>query len=97
MKNSLLISRFFTSFSVVFFEVNKQRAIKHLEDAMRFWDVVFDITRPIYNDMPLAAYSYPHEGNRSLIENNRRFHWEKLRPEVARDIEIARHATPNAR
>ena len=97
MKNSPLISRFFTSFSVVFFEVNKQRAVNHLENAMRFWDVVIDITRPIYNDMPLAAYSYPHEGNRSLIQNNRRFHWEKLRPEVARDIATAREATANSR
>jgi hypothetical protein len=73
-------------------EENKQNAVKHLENALRFWDVVIDITRPIYNDMPLAAYSYPHEGNLSVIDTDRRFHWEKLRPEVAKDIQIARNA-----
>jgi hypothetical protein len=73
-------------------EENKQNAVKHLENALRFWDVVIDITHPIYNDMPLAAYSYPHEGNLSVIDTDRRFHWENLRPEVAKDIQIARNA-----
>lgn len=76
-------------------EENKQNAVKHLENALRFWDIVIDITRPIYKDMPLAAYSYPHEGTRSDIDNNSRFHWEKLRPEVAKDIEIANNAAVN--
>jgi hypothetical protein len=38
-------------------EENKQAAIKHLENALRFWDVLISITRPIYNDMPLVHYS----------------------------------------
>jgi hypothetical protein len=77
-------------------EENKQHAVSHLKEALRYWDTVIAITRPLYNDMPLAAYSYPHAGNRSLIENNRRFHWHLLRPEVARDIETANNATANA-
>ena len=70
-------------------EENKQNAVKHLEEALRFWDVVVGITRPIYNDMPLTHYS---EQNDKL-----RFHWEILRPEVARDVDIARNATVNLR
>lgn len=65
-------------------EENKQNAVKHLEEALRFWDVVVGITRPIYNDMPLTHYS---EQNDKL-----RFHWEILRPEVAKDVEIAKNA-----
>lgn len=74
-------------------EENKQNAVKHLENALGFWDEVVNISRPIYNDMPLAAYSYPQEGASSVIDYGRRFHWEMLRPEVARDIEIATNAT----
>jgi hypothetical protein len=68
-------------------EENKQNAVKHLEEALRYWDVVVAITRPIYNDMPLTHYS---EQNDKL-----RFHWEKLRPEVAKDLEIAKNTTFN--
>ncbi|MBA2761069.1 MAG: hypothetical protein H0U39_03745 [Segetibacter sp.] len=68
-------------------EENKQNAVRHLEEALRFWDVVVGITRPIYNDMPLTHYS---EQNDKL-----RFHWEILRPEVAKDLEIAKNTTFN--
>ncbi len=73
-------------------EENKQKSVKHLENSLHFWDEVVAVTRPIYNDMPLAAYSYPHEGNLSAVDDNRRFHWEKLRPEVAKDVMIAKNA-----
>lgn len=73
-------------------EENKLGAVQHLEKALHFWDEVIAITRPLYQHMPLAAYSYPHQGDRSLIENQRRFHWELLRPDLVRDIEIARNA-----
>jgi hypothetical protein len=76
-------------------EENKKMAVQHLQEALRFWDEVVSITRPIYNDMPLAAFTYPHKGVVSAINNNRRFHWEKLRPEVAQDVEIARNAMVN--
>jgi hypothetical protein len=68
-------------------EENKQNAVKRLEEALHFWDVVVGITRPIYNDMPLTHYS---EQNDKL-----RFHWEILRPEVAKDLEIAKNTTFN--
>jgi hypothetical protein len=35
-------------------EENKQRAIRHLEASLRYWDEVVAITRPLYNDMPLV-------------------------------------------
>ncbi len=73
-------------------EKNKQNAIKYLQNALGFWDKVIAITSPLYKDMPLAAYSYPHEGNASVINDNRKFHWKKLRPEVAKDIVIAKNA-----
>lgn len=77
-------------------EANKQKAVKHLENSLQFWDAVVAITRPIYNDMPLAAYNYPHEGSLEGVDVNRRFHWEKLRPEVAKDVMIARNAVVNS-
>ena len=65
-------------------EENKQNAVRHLEEALRYWDVVVGITRPIYKDMPLTHYSEQ--------DDKLRFHWAILRPEVARDVEIARNA-----
>lgn len=70
-------------------EENKQTAVRHLEKALQFWDVVVDITRPIYNDMPLVHYS-SQDGKNWKENDHLRFHWEKLRPDVAKDIEIAK-------
>jgi hypothetical protein len=73
-------------------EENKQIAIKHLENALKFWNMVIDITRPIYNDMPLVHYS--QQDGKTWKENyNLLFHWEKLRPDLSKDIEIAKNAT----
>lgn len=72
-------------------EKNKQKAINHLQKALKYWDVVISITRPIYNDMPLVHYS--EENGKHWRENDHlRFHWEKLRPDVAKDIEYAKSA-----
>ena len=76
-------------------EGNKQAAIKHLENSLRFWDVVISITRPIYNDMPLTHYS-EQNGVRSKENQRLLFHWEKLRPDVARDVETAKKSVFNA-
>ena len=73
-------------------EAKKLEAVSHLEKALQYWDEIISISRPIYKDMPLAAYSYPHDGNNSIIETDRRFHWEKLRPDVLMDIETAKNA-----
>jgi hypothetical protein len=72
-------------------EENKQNAITHLENALKFWDIVINITRPLYKDMPLVHYS--EQNGKSWKENDHlRFHWELLRPEVAKDIDIAKEA-----
>lgn len=74
-------------------EQNKLNAIKHLQEALKYWDSVISITRPIYNDMPLVHYS--EENGKHWRQNDHlRFHWEKIRPDVARDIDYARNATP---
>lgn len=68
-------------------EENKKNAILHLQNALRYWDVVIEITRPLYNDMPLVHYCEE--------DDDRCFHWEILRPEVAKDIETAKNAVIN--
>jgi hypothetical protein len=73
-------------------EENKQKAISHLQNALKFWDVVVTITRPIYNDMPLVHYS-EQNGVRSKENQRLEFHWEKIRPDVAKDVESAKNAT----
>jgi hypothetical protein len=73
-------------------EEARQKAIRHLENALKYWDEVVRITRPLYNDMPLVHYS-EQNGVRSEENKHLTFHWKKIRPDVARDIEIARNAT----
>ncbi|MEJ7739301.1 MAG: hypothetical protein WKF97_17885 [Chitinophagaceae bacterium] len=73
-------------------EENRQRSVKHLEKALQFWELVVDITRPLYNDMPLVHYS-EQNGVRSKENEHLLFHWEKLRPYVAKDVETAKRAT----
>lgn len=72
-------------------EENKKNAITHLEDALKFWDEVIRITRPLYNDMPLVHYS-EQDGKHWKENDHLRFHWEKLRADVVCDIEIAKSA-----
>lgn len=72
-------------------EGNKQHAVKSLEKALGFWDEVVRITRPLYIDMPLVHFS--EQDGKSWKENDHlRFHWALLRPDVAKDIEIAKNA-----
>lgn len=73
-------------------EENKQNAVKHLERALQFWDIVVGITSPIYNDMPLVHYS-EQDGKHWKENDHLRFHWKILRPEVAKDIETAMNST----
>jgi hypothetical protein len=75
-------------------EENKQKAIVHLQNALNYWDALVAITRPIYNDMPLVHYS-EQNGVRSKENQFLQFHWEKIRPDVAKDIETASKATLN--
>lgn len=73
-------------------EEAKQKAIKYLENALHYWDEVVSITSPLYNDMPLVHYS-EQRGVRSEENKHLTFHWRKIRPDVAKDIEKARNAT----
>jgi hypothetical protein len=64
----------------------QRQAIKHLEQALVYWDEVIRITRPIYRDMPLTHYNH-----NSYDENkNNFFHWALIRDQVKADIDIAR-------
>jgi hypothetical protein len=75
-------------------ETNKQNAVKHLQKALTYWDSIIGITKPIYKDMPLVHLS--QQGGKETKENfYLTFHWEKLRPDVARDVEIAQEAVVN--
>jgi len=72
-------------------ETNKQNAINHLEKALKYWDVVIEITEPIYNEMPLVHLS-EQDGKNWKENDHLRFHWKLLRPDVVKDIEIARNS-----
>jgi hypothetical protein len=62
--------------------------VRHLTAALASWDEVVRITRPIYRDMPLTHMM----GGRFARRDDPLFHWEHVRPQVARDVEIARQA-----
>ena len=72
-------------------EDNKQKAIAHLQKALAYWKNVAAITRPIYNDMPLTHLM--EDGGRTWKQNyNDTFHWAKLTPQVAADVDLAKKA-----
>ncbi|MEI9946377.1 MAG: hypothetical protein WDN26_19415 [Chitinophagaceae bacterium] len=73
-------------------ETNRQAAINHLQTALKYWDVVISITRPLYKDMPLVHYS-EQDGKPWQQNDHLRFHWETIRPDVAKDVETAKNAT----
>ena len=70
---------------------NKNNAVKHLQNALAYWDSVVSITRPLYRDMPLVHFSQ-QGGNESPENFYRKFHWAMLTPDVQKDVEIAREA-----
>jgi hypothetical protein len=72
---------------------NKRRAITHLQKALQYWDTVIAITRPIYKDMPLVHYS-EQDGKHWKENDHLRFHWQLIRPDVAKDLEVAMAAKP---
>jgi hypothetical protein len=69
----------------------KEKAIKHLENALGYWDQVIGITKPLYNEMPLVHLS-EQDGKHWKENDHLRFHWSLLRDYVARDVETARNA-----
>jgi hypothetical protein len=76
---------------------NKQNAVNHLQKALAYWDNVVTITKPIYREMEYVGFTYPADNGKAPIDYARRFHWSLLRPDVAKDVEIAKTAvsTPN--
>jgi hypothetical protein len=84
LEGAMELQRFYLSGN----EKNRKESIKHLEKALADWDKVIEITRPIYKDMPLAHYN----GSSYDRNDNNLFHWARIRPEVANDIEIAKKA-----
>lgn len=73
-------------------ENHKKKAIDNMENALKYWDNVIEITEPIYNEMPLVHYM--EQDGRSWKENNKlRFHWKFLRNDVLADIDIIKKAT----
>lgn len=77
-------------------EENKQNAIKHLEKALKYWDELVSITSDLYQDMPLVHYS-EQNGVRSEENKHLTFHWRKIRPDVAKDIETAKKASVDSK
>ncbi|MDV3307294.1 MAG: hypothetical protein LOY03_00560 [Cyclobacteriaceae bacterium] len=69
----------------------KRKAIAHLQEALKYWDEVISITRPIYKDMPLTHYN----GSSHDRNDDNLFHWALVRKEVQNDIDIARKARPD--
>ena len=73
---------------------SKQFAISHLRKALAYWDSIISITKPLYKEMPLVHLS--QQGGKENKENfYLTFHWEKIRADVAKDVETARQAVTN--
>jgi hypothetical protein len=67
---------------------DQAQAVAHLEKALAAWDDVVRITTPLYKDMKLTHYNH----NSFDANPNNLFHWARIRPEVAADVEVARQA-----
>ncbi len=72
-------------------DANKAAAVRSLENTLSYWDKVIQISSPLYKEMPLVHYT-EQRGVRAKENDNLRFHWENLRPAVAKDIEVAKDA-----
>jgi hypothetical protein len=72
-------------------ELNKKTALQFAYKALQYWDTVISITRPLYNDMPLVHYS--EQDGKPWQENDQlRFHWEIIRPDVGKDVRTIQEA-----
>ncbi len=69
----------------------KEQAVAHLKTALSEWDKVIAITQPLYKPMLLTHYI----GQSSALNPDAKFHWKSVRPEVAKDIQIAMSAVPS--
>jgi hypothetical protein len=71
----------------------KDRAVTHLQKALVIWNHLTIDLRPLYRDMKLTHYN----GNSFDANPDNLFHWERIRAEVARDVDVAVAATPPAK
>lgn len=72
-------------------EYVKNGAIYSLQRSLMYWDSIIAITKPLYKEMPLVHLS--QQGGKESKENfYLTFHWEKLRPDVVKDVETAQQA-----
>jgi len=65
--------------------VHKQAAVDNLQNALRYWDEIIKVTRPIYKNMRLTHYNH----NFFTANDDNWFHWALIRDEVAADVAIA--------
>lgn len=76
-------------FQVTGDKAQQQLAIKHLQQALAYWDEVINISRPLYKDMKLTHYNH----NFFDANDDNLFHWALIRDEVRADIEMARNSS----
>lgn len=69
-------------------ENHKAEAISTFTNALKYWDEIIVISRPLYKDMPLAHYN----GSSHDRNDDNLFHWALIRDQVAHDIDIAKAA-----
>jgi len=69
-------------------ESHKLSAVTHLEKALAHWDDLIEVTRPLYRDMRLTHTI----GSSKSLNPDGYFHWSHLRPDVVKDIEVAKRA-----
>jgi hypothetical protein len=73
-------------------EQQRRKSVEHFRKALAHWDELIRVTRPIYRDMKLAHYN----GNSFDANPDNLFHWERIRAEVAADIEVAKRSRSEA-
>jgi hypothetical protein len=69
---------------------SSSRPSAHLQQALGFWTQLSALTRSLYRDMKLTHYN----GNSFDANPDNLFHWERILPEVERDVAVAVAATP---
>jgi ketosteroid isomerase-like protein len=69
-------------------DLDKEKAVAHLQLALQHWDAVIGITRPLYKDMKLTHYNH----NSFDANPDNLFHWARIRSEVAADVDVAKRA-----
>ncbi len=75
----------------------KQRAVGLLQECLRHWKKVSDITTSHYREVPYIEGQTFGSPADTYYQDAWRFSWQKFLPQAERDIEIARAAEPDAK